>query len=48
VEKDQCYTLEPRLTVEGHGIATCEEIVAVTEDGCEWLSRPQQRLFLVE
>jgi len=47
VEKDQCYTLEPRLTVEGHGIATCEEIVAVTERGCEWLSRPQDRLFLV-
>ncbi len=47
VEKDQCYTLEPRLTVEGHGIATCEEIVAVTEDGCEWLSRPQGQLYLV-
>ncbi len=47
VEKDQCYTLEPRLTVEGHGIATCEEIVAVTEDGCEWLSRAQERLYLV-
>lgn len=47
VEKDQCYTLEPRLTVEGHGIATCEEIVAVTEQGCEWLSRPQEKLFVV-
>jgi Xaa-Pro aminopeptidase len=47
VEQDQCYTLEPRLTVEGHGIATCEEIVAVTENGCEWLSRPQDRLYLV-
>ena len=47
VEKDQCYTLEPRLTVEGHGIATCEEIVAVTEDGCEWLSRAQDQLYLV-
>ncbi|MDP2877571.1 MAG: M24 family metallopeptidase [Holophaga sp.] len=47
VEKDQLYTLEPRLTVEGHGIATCEEIVAVTEDGCEWLSRAQERLYLV-
>ncbi len=47
VEKDQCYTLEPRLTVEGHGIATCEEIVAVTGDGCEWLSRPQDELYLV-
>lgn len=48
VEAGQCYTLEPRLTVEGHGIATCEEIVAVTAEGCEWLSRPQDRLFLVK
>lgn len=47
VEQDQCYTLEPRLTVAGHGIATCEEIVAVTESGYEWLSRPQERLYLV-
>lgn len=48
VEQDQCYTLEPRLTVDGHGIATCEEIVAVTETGCEWLSRAQDRLYLVK
>jgi Xaa-Pro aminopeptidase len=47
VEKDQCYTIEPRLPIEGHGIATCEEIVAVTADGAEWLSRPQDRLYLV-
>ena len=30
VEAGQCYTIEPRLPIEGHGIATCEEIVAVT------------------
>jgi len=47
VEQGQCYTLEPRLTVEGYGIATCEEIVAVTGSGCEWLSRAQERLYLV-
>lgn len=47
VEAGQCYTLEPRLPIEGHGIATCEEIVAVTHSGCEWLSRPQTELFLV-
>jgi Xaa-Pro aminopeptidase len=47
VEKGQIYTLEPRLPVEGHGIATCEEIVAVTEDGVEWLSAPQTELFIV-
>jgi len=47
VEKGQCYTLEPRLTIEGHGIATCEEIVAVTKDGCTFLSRPQTELYVV-
>ena len=35
IEEGQCYTIEPRLTVEGHGIATVEEIFAVTADGCE-------------
>ncbi len=47
VEKGQCYTIEPRLTVEGHGIATCEEIVAITEDGCTFLSRPQTELYVI-
>jgi len=47
IEENQCYTIEPRLPVEGHGIATCEDIVAVNEDGCEYLSRPQESLWLV-
>ncbi len=47
VEQGQCYTIEPRLPVEGHGVATCEEIVVVTESGCEFLSRPQDELYLV-
>jgi Xaa-Pro aminopeptidase len=47
VESGQCYTIEPRLTVAGHGVATCEEIVAVTGDGCTFLSRPQDSLYVV-
>jgi Xaa-Pro aminopeptidase len=47
LEEGQCYTIEPRLTVEGHGIATCEEIVAVTGDGCRYLSDPQTELYVV-
>ncbi|MDZ7338174.1 MAG: Xaa-Pro peptidase family protein [candidate division KSB1 bacterium] len=47
VEQGQVYTLEPRVTVPGHGIATIEEIVVVHEDGCEFLSVPQQELYLV-
>lgn len=47
VEARQCYTLEPRLPVAGHGVATCEDIVAVTDTACTWLSRPQERLWLI-
>ena len=47
IEEGQCYTIEPRLTVEGHGIATVEEIFAVTADGCEALSRPQEEIYLL-
>jgi Xaa-Pro aminopeptidase len=47
IEVGQCYTIEPRLTVEHHGIATCEDIVVVTESGARFLSRSQDRLWLV-
>ena len=47
IEVGQCFTIEPRLTVAGHGIATCEDIVAVTESGAKFLSRSQDRLWLV-
>ena len=47
VEAGQVYTLEPRLTVEGYGVATIEEIVVVREDGCEFLSEPQTELICI-
>ncbi len=47
IEAGQCYTIEPRLTVEGHGVATCEDIVVVEDDAATFLSRPQDRLWLV-
>lgn len=47
IESGQCFTIEPRLPVPDHGIATCEEIVAVGDAGAEFLSRPQDRLYLV-
>ncbi|HEX6853151.1 MAG TPA: M24 family metallopeptidase [Candidatus Polarisedimenticolaceae bacterium] len=47
LEVGQCYTIEPRLTVPGHGIATCEDIVVVEEDGARFLSESQERLWLV-
>ena len=47
VEAGQVYTLEPRLPIEGYGIATVEEMVLVTDDGVEWLSPRQTELILV-
>lgn len=47
IEKDQLYTLEPRLTIDNYGVATIEEIVAVTENGCRFLSDRQEDIFLV-
>jgi Xaa-Pro aminopeptidase len=47
IETGQCFTIEPRLTVEGHGVATCEDIVTVEDHGATFLSRPQESLWLV-
>ncbi len=47
IEAGQCFTIEPRLTVPGHGVATCEDIVVVTDRGALFLSRPQEHLWLV-
>jgi Xaa-Pro aminopeptidase len=47
VERGQVYTLEPRLEVKGHGVATVEEIVVVEEQGCTYLSAPQTELYLI-
>jgi Xaa-Pro aminopeptidase len=47
IEKNQLYTLEPRLIIEDYGIATIEEIVTVTENGCEFLSPRQKDIYLV-
>jgi len=47
IEEGMVFTLEPRLTVPGHGIATVEEMVVVTKHGAEWLSTPQKELLLI-
>ncbi|MBA4251948.1 MAG: peptidase M24 family protein, partial [Chlorobiaceae bacterium] len=39
---------EPRLFVKDHGIVTMEEIITVTENGCEYLSHPQRELWLIK
>jgi Xaa-Pro aminopeptidase len=46
VEEDMVFTIEPRLTVPGFGVATVEEMVVVTAKGAEFLSGPQTSLLL--
>ncbi len=47
IEVGQIYTIEPSVTVPGHGIIGIEEDVLVKEDGVEFLSQPQERLYLL-
>jgi Xaa-Pro aminopeptidase len=47
LEKGMVFTIEPRLPVEGRGIATVEEMVIVTDTGAEFLSTPQTELTLI-
>jgi len=48
LEVGNVFTIEPRLTIKGYGIATMEEIVWVREDGVEYLSDPQTEIYLVK
>lgn len=48
LEKDQVFTIEPRLTVPGYGIATVEVMIQITDEGCEWLSPNQEELYLIK
>ncbi len=48
LEKDQVFTIEPRIYIKDFGVATVEEMVVINAAGAEYLSQPQQRLYLVK
>ncbi len=48
IEENQIFTIEPRLTIPGYGIATIEEEVLVTKDGCEFLSDNQTEIYVIK
>ncbi len=48
LEQGHVFTIEPRLFVKNHGVATVEEMVNVTADGCIWLTNPQEELWIIK
>ena len=48
LEENMVFTIEPRLTVEGRGVVTIEEMVVIKKDGAEYLSHPQKELILIK
>jgi len=47
IETGMVFTLEPRVFVPGHGVASLEEMVVVTDTGAEFLAKPQTDLILI-
>jgi Xaa-Pro dipeptidase len=47
IQKDQVYTLELGVFVEGRGYLGIEEMAVVTDDGCEWLTGRQLNMPLL-
>jgi Xaa-Pro aminopeptidase len=47
LEESQVFTIEPRLYLE-QGVVTIEEMVVITKDGAEWLSKPQKEIYLIK
>lgn len=45
VEKGEVYTLELGVDVQSRGYLGLEEMVVVTDGGCEWISRPQESMW---
>ncbi len=48
LEKDQVFTIEPRIYIKDFGVATVEEMAVITANGAEYLSQPQRELYLVK
>lgn len=47
LEKDLVFTLEPRINLDGYGVVTVEEMAVVTGNGADFLSTPQDKLWII-
>lgn len=47
LEPGMVFTLEPHVTVPGHGGVSLEEMVLVTDSGAEFVSTPQKELLII-
>ena len=48
LEEGMVFTIEPRLTVKDHGVATIEEMVVIKKDSAEYLSHPQKKIIIIK
>jgi Xaa-Pro aminopeptidase len=48
LEEGMVFTIEPRINVPGHGIASVEEMVVIIASGAEFLTEPQTELKLIK
>jgi len=48
IEKNNIFTIEPRLPIKDYGIATIEEIIVVNDNGAEYLSEPQKEIYVIK
>jgi Xaa-Pro aminopeptidase len=47
VQTNNVFTLELGVAVPGRGCIGLEEVVLVTSEGLEWLSKPQRKLWVI-
>lgn len=47
LEEGQVFTIEPRLYTS-QGVVTIEEMAVITKNGAEWLSTPQEEIYLIK
>jgi len=48
LEEGQVFTIEPRIYLKEYGVITIEEMIYINKNGAEWLSIPQEELFIIK